>query len=205
MTCLAALDLSASQARTFKEVYADGQVATESLINLFHYMPRPPAFALMGIPVPLLDPAHFSFVGNRPYLMQVVGNGSVFGVLSQERPRRKDKSKLSINVARMEVIISANLPFLKANPPTERQLRQFHADFIEWSVEGFRAMRQAWPPKQREFLDEVARGYSPGKDPAVGMILAGGSPQDALASWVSQGQPGSPLVQAVALDRRPHP
>lgn len=205
MARLAAVDLTPTQVRIFKKVYADGEMTTEMMLNLFNFMPIPPAFGLMGLCVPRLEPSHFPFTGNRPYLVQVVSNGSCFAVLSQQRMPKKNLGKPTLNVARMEVLMSANLPFLKIQPPTERQLRQLHADFIQWAVEGFEDMTRTWPEELRDLPLSMARGPLPTPDPARDQILAGIDPAVVLAQWIEAGDPDRELVRAVPLANRFRP
>jgi hypothetical protein len=183
---LQAVDWSKNKISAFKKAYAEGGVDTEVMSNLLaRHSDIKSVHGLTLLTVPLLEPTHFHFTGNRPYQMQVVSNGESFGVFSHERVPPKRRSEPGINIVRLEVVVASNLPFLKVDHPDERQLRTLFADWLEWTVQGFDRAIFNLPEDAVDFCRSLSRPLGFQTDPLREKIERGEDPREVLSAWIS--------------------
>ena len=183
---LQAVDWSKAKISAFKKAYSEGEIDSMVMSN-FLTSRSEGLRSLSGLgllSVPVLEPTHFHFMGNRPYQMQVVSNGECFGLLSHEKVPPKRRLDPAINIARMEVITTANLPFLQVSKPTEKQVRLMYADLLAWTVAGFRQASQNMPEEVREFCRDLSRPTGHEADPKRFAIEQGQDPREVLADWI---------------------
>ena len=198
MPAFQALDLSKSQITRFKKAYSNRDVGTAVLSNLLNSDP-PPVRGLELLPVPELYPIHFNFTGNRPYIMQVVGNGEVFGIMSEQRLTKKERAGICYNIARLEIITAADLPFLKvAAPPTVQQVRAAYASFLDWTVAGYRKMEPLFNTAGGEGFGLSLMMPLRHTSEAAAMndrILSGTSAHEVFADWLNSPSPSRPRLR----------
>lgn len=133
--------LSKDQKRDLLAGYEDQRVRTDVLVNLINY--SAPDANLILLPGNSLKPTHFPYEGNRRYRMQLVSNGEVFAMLSQEAGSRQPTTY------RAEIVMESDLEFaMVPQAPTREQVRSFYADLVAYHVAQFD--QADLNPEQRE-------------------------------------------------------
>lgn len=182
------VDLTPSQIRSFRKAFADGTVDTSPLMN---HLNTPAARALMAakitnLPLPYLDPVHFHFTGNRAYVNQVVSNGSVFGVLSQQRlpPSQRNATH---QTARLEIVTHSPLAFLKVTEvPDDEAVLGALGSFVVWCAE---RARHTAPGLQRFARQLLSGADTPEAQEIQAAALDGRPVGDAVAALLHSVHP----------------